>query len=804
MKNQKDWAPFLQRTLLFSIALLGLSYLYTYSRPIIQENYYVIGRDADSIGDPDSSAGPYFAKSFIYINSIHPSKFYLEADDCLDSFIINNKPVLDIRYPICNWPFGTIIDLRNYLEPGSNTVEYYLRNRHGDVGVKLVPWIFDPLGIAIMLAVLLSLFWYCLEHRSLRKVTKNAVRRVQTKCRDPSAYSKFCKMGILALGIFFVVYLPIKSFQPIQGMFSFAYEDEQTYVTPPPLNHYDTTAPQEQRYILETEWNMRRTHFTRYYFTVDDCLEKLWVNGKEVENDVFPLCPFPYGDTINLSAYLRSGNNTLKMEIYNESGATTLTTRPSLADPLFFPYFIAVAGFLIVLVWSKRSVFTNIKRCEHVLLFTFIAARFWTFFAHLRLNEGWDWGYHMAVLDEGLFTFSDFLTRDVFQSFYSYHPPLGFVLSDPFLRAGVGLLLSAKVVAFIASFVVFFTLRELLSHLRLLHKPVGLIFLYGGMSVPLMLFMSRSVNLDILILMFTCMALYLSVVLFGVPDLSASNRKTHMRKLFLSLTIFLALMTKFNGLLIASIPVIVACVFQVRTLLQKNPNAFRIIRNAFALSVIGVVLALPYYHWRYFLTEGTYFPHNGQFYEDRLNEGQAIKAEDPQAYFFELFKGADARKEKPYWRDSDIQRLSDSWNDFWIRDFGLGLQSRLSLKISVFYQNVMPVLLLLSALLLLIQMALKRTYDPSWVALGISLFFYSIIQYVLLLYYIWKNACTWCYASKGIYIAPVILSIAFLLANIATVATLLPRSWQKKHLCNWILVSLLITITIVHHVIPVY
>lgn len=808
MNNPKKWAPFLHRTLLFCFLLVGLSYLYAYSRPVFIENTVTIQSRSERFKNPlnihRAPDGPYFVESLIFINLLHPSKYYVEVDDCLDSIVINDTPVMNVRYPICNWPWGTVIDLSDHLLPGTNTVQYYLRNRNGSVGINLVPWIFDPLGVLIMLTALLSLFWYSLEYGSLRKILKKTLQNIFRKLSNPSTISKAAIGTIFGILMLLALYLPLKSFLPVQGMFSFAYEDEDTYVTPPPLNLYDTTAPDDQTYTVETTWNLRRIHFSRYYFSIDDCMKKLWVNGKEVKSENIPLCPYPYGNTIDLSDYLKTGSNTLKMEIFNESGATMVKVRPSFADPLLFPYLLAGAVLLLLLLKSRRSLFLNPIQSELLLMFTFITARLWSFFVHIRINEGWDWGYHMDVLAANLFTFSNIFNREVYEMFYSYHPPLGFLLSEPFLKGGLGLLLSAKMVSLIASFLAFFSVRSTVKYLGILHKPLGMIFLYGGMSIPMMVFLSRSVNLDMIIFMFTCFALHYSLVLFGVKDPSATRKKTGIRMALLALTIFGGLLTKFNGIIIACLPAIIACTFGYTHILRKSPDALRTVRNAVAVGALGVALAFPYYHWRYFLTQGTYFPHNGQFYEDRMEGGQEIKDENSTAYFLEMFKGSQARKEKPYWRDSHQPRLADAWNDFWIRDHGIGSPNALSMRVSVLYQRSLPLFLLLSFLLLIVQ-TVKRRADPIWVALGVSLLLYSTIHIILLLYYIWKNACIWCYSSKGIYITPVILAIAFLLAHPLTLQGMLPEQWKKKFVSHgWVLTLLLCIVIIMHHGIPVY
>ncbi|PIQ76660.1 hypothetical protein COU78_05195 [Candidatus Peregrinibacteria bacterium CG10_big_fil_rev_8_21_14_0_10_49_24] len=808
MQNPKKWAPFLHRTLVFCFVLVGLTYLYAYSRPVFVENHFILRNQSESFTHPlhipVAPTGPYFVESVMQIHALRPSKYYIEVDDCLDSIIINDVPVLNVRYPICNWPWGTVIDLSDHLLPGVNTVQYYMRNRSGGVGVNLMPWMFDPLGIVLALAGIVSLLWYSMEYRSLRRAIKKTVGTLETTFKKRRSVTVICTVAVLAATLLFAVYLPLRSFLPKQGMFSYAYEGEQTYITPPPLNLYDTTAPEEQTYTVETTWDLRRVHFTRYYFSIDDCLVKLWVNAIEVQSDNIPLCPFPYGDTIDLSAYLKTGTNTLKMEVENENGATLVRVRPSMADSLLRPYLLIAFILLLLVIQSKRSLFSDSRRSELLLLCTFILARLWSFFVHMRINEGWDWGYHMDVLAANLFTVSNILNREVFQMFYSYHPPLGFLLSEPFLNSGFGLLLSAKIVSLLTSFIAFFCIRQTVKYLGLLQKPIGLVFLYGGMSIPMMVFLSRSVNLDMIIFMCTCFALHLSIMLFGKKDPAASHRKTQVRMALLALTIFAGLMTKFNGLLIASLPVIVACAFGFSQILRRSPEALRTVRNALFISVVGVALAFPYYHWRYFLTQGTYFPHNGQFYEDRMQGGQEIKEKDKTAYFLELFKGSQARKEQPYWRDWEMPRLSDAWNDFWIRDHGLGTPNAFSTKISVFYQYVIPTLLLLSLFLLVIQTVRKKA-DPVWIALGVSLLAYSVVQFTLLTYYVWKNACIWCYSSKGIYITPVILAVAFFIANLLTIQHVLPHSWQKKCLhSRWLVTAILCIVIILHHVIPVY
>lgn len=743
------------------------------------------------------------------LTPLHPVLYEIAPDDCLEKLEINGRVVRGLRYPLCTFPWSSHIALGEYLRPGQNHILATVRNRYGGAMRLIIrPSALDPLSLGTFALLGFFLYWYLQESSVVRSGLRAAGRRVRGACavvRNPANRGRLRFGSVLLFAFLLAVWLPLSSFRPEHGSFRYQLEGEPERVLPPPLSVSDGSAPTKEHYTVETAWRVPRMHHTLYSVEVDDCVDELWVNNRKVENGQIPLCNYPYGGTVDLSGYLRPGNNTLKFRIFNFEAGTYLTIRPSLRDRLFLPYYLAAAGLLLAFAWpQRRKLRCSWKRAEHMVLALFLFSRVWVFLRHLHIMSGWDWFPHLEILRLNIVTWGNIMPLNVGEHFYAYHPPLGFLLARTLISLGMGSMTAVMAVSFLASLIGFFFLRATVKSLGMLASPAGILFLYVAAALPLQVFMAHTLSLDVIVFAFGCAVLYASVALFSNTKEPLPPNKRYAFAAIIVLSIFLGLMTKFSALVTVAIPVLAACAFQGRNLLHRKPEALRALGMASLLTALGLAMAFPYYHLRYYQTTGTYFPHNGAFFQEEYSRGQRSRDEMGLKYLWELLRPSELSRVNPHWRDIETNRLPDAWKDMWIRDVYLGSPNPLSMRVSIWYLRIMPWALLLGAIAFAAKV-LGRKERREWAAFGLVLIVFSLLQVAALLSYMWKHACSVCYSSKAIYIAPATLGIAFLLVELLDARPLASGRREKVLRCwEWFLICALAVMVAAHHVIPVY
>ncbi len=105
--------------------------------------------------------------------------------------------------------------------------------------------------------------------------------------------------------------------------------------------------------ILTMNFDLPRWYPTHYRISPDDCLETLWINGQEVKNSILPICDL-HGENVNLSAYLKSGTNTLQAHLKDFGGDLQFNMQVTpVLDPIFY---LAAIPLILSLVLLLRRV----------------------------------------------------------------------------------------------------------------------------------------------------------------------------------------------------------------------------------------------------------------------------------------------------------------------------------------------------------------------------------------------------------------------------------------------------------------
>ena len=423
----------------------------------------------------------------------------------------------------------------------------------------------------------------------------------------------------------------------------------------------------------------------------------------------------------------------------------------------------------------------------------FILTRLDLFWSRLGVAYAFDGFFHMEMLQMLKWGAPSI---DMHTFFYGYHPPLAFLLPRSLMLLGLLDVTAVQVVNLIATFLAFWFLRETLLRLHLLWRPSGIAMLYLTSTIPIHLFLVYGIQMESIIMACTSITLYCSVALFWKQQgiVHAAHPKTLALGLITALLV--AMLTKFNGLLLFSIPVLVAF---------ANGGFKNRIRYSCAASSIAItagLIVLPFYTVRYLVPEGNMFPSNTDTFDIvEQTDARFLRDQNRLAFIRSMFLETEVHAESVAYRDLGIPRLADTWKDFWVMDDRVGRQTNFSMSVSLFYMAVAP-WILIAGLLGYLWLLKKRT---AWARLGSILIPFGLFQVLTLIAYVYKNPWAGSYANKAIYIAPALLTMGYLAATNLELKTVMPTMLRKHwYLLEWISFGCVTAFVLINHLTPVY
>lgn len=801
MPLQKRIARFLARSTALAVALAVLFSLFLFSRPISLPGAYRFEEEPpEELTHPfkkvENRLGIYTVSFDLFTRSMRPRLYSVEADDCILEMRVNGVPVEKPFFPYCNYPSGAAVDLSRHLTPGTNRVTATVFNHDGFADFSFRVHLLDTLNVWLAVGALLALLWYAQP----KVLPKQDARRTRSFLKVFNALLGLCLLLMLTIP------MQLSLFAPALTHWEYEFAEGRT-VERPLLMLKEKDSPRNSVQTLRLEWEVPRVHYGRYRIIPDNCLRSLHVNGVRFRPLRTPLCGYPEGHTVDLSSLLRPGKNILSAQIWNEQGTASLEIQPAKSDPLFLLYYAAILGLFafctFTLLQNTISGKTRAWYAEATLCAGFVLSRLWDFWWQARDARSWDPHAHLEMVTRLGWTHP--FPASLYETFYSYHPPFGFLLARTAHLAGLTPLMSIKLVSAAASLAAFFFLRATLRRLRLLERPEGIAFLYITASLPLQIFLSTSLNLDVIILAFASASLYFSVRLFASSKPPALSRTTLPLVAALACTHLLALLTKFNGVLLLALPFLVAACFQFKNLRCSMPELRRVFACAAVAAAAAVALALPYYHLRYYRETGNYLPGNGTHFDrERQERGRKILQRDGSIrYTKRLFEASPPQRVQPNFSDLRANRLHDTWSQLWMRNLYLTLPGRPMSRVSIFYLAVMPYAVSLGFLLFLLQCG-SAARSP-WRPLGCVFLLFAAVQVGGLILYLFQNPCTECYGTKAIYIAPALWAVGFLLMQPFLFRTFLPKRLQKSSpWVEWVLLLPVVLLLLINHFGPVY
>lgn len=402
----------------------------------------------------------------------------------------------------------------------------------------------------------------------------------------------------------------------------------------------------------------------------------------------------------------------------------------------------------------------------------------------LGVEAGYDTGAHLEMVMNVSWTH---FSGPIWQFFYSYHPPLGFLFAHTITLLGVSPLVAVQLLNAIASLTVFFLIRATLNTCGLLDRPAAVFFLYLWSCLPIQLFLTSSINLDVLIQAFAAATLYCSVRLFWGQDLHREER------LWLAFGIVACiaggLLTKFSGLLLTAIPPLVA--FS----LQKN--VIRLTAQAIAVALVGLALASPYYYTRYYAETGRMFPTNLEMFGGPdIERGRLVRDADRTKFFIGMLEPSPFHgSADEVVRDRDNIRLSDAWQDVWLKEKNLGPMKPGARELGTLEKNLAGFLLIGGLFWLLWRF---RADDP-WHRLGAIWLGFAGLQLLAFVLYLYSQPVAGWAPTKGIYLACSLPIVAY------GIARLVPEAGEGRwrELIQTSVLTLVALLIILHHLLPI-
>jgi hypothetical protein len=427
------------------------------------------------------------------------------------------------------------------------------------------------------------------------------------------------------------------------------------------------------------------------------------------------------------------------------------------------------------------------RRWEQFLLLVLLASKVVSLVTRWDQVHGHDAMAQMEVT--GLLRWGN-LDLGLRQCFNCYQPPLGFLIPKVFSVLGFNATESAQLASFTASLVGFFCLRAALARVGLLRRPAGVVFLYFTSGIPLQNYLTIAITLDAFMYAWACVTLYLSVRLYwplapGVAGVTPppSGRTTWLLRAALVVVLASSVLVKYSGVTLFAIPFLVA-------LVQPRPRRFRGCASATLVAVVAVVVALPYFYGRYYRQTGEFLPMNHEWsYSREVKEVRAKRDADRVQFFIDLFSPTAHAQEHPNLNDQKVCRLHDTWRFYWVRARTIGWAGESAYKLSRFYIDFMPWVMLLGA-----WAFFRRSLRPTpWSRWGWVMVMNGLVQLAAIIQHNYAYPWAWGIPVKAFYISPSMWTLGLGAAGLVSARALAPhflaRRWRLGIQLIYVLVA---------------
>ena len=379
----------------------------------------------------------------------------------------------------------------------------------------------------------------------------------------------------------------------------------------------------------------------------------------------------------------------------------------------------------------------------------------------------------------------------------SYHPPLSYLLGRSIYDIFHRDVEASQLLSTLSIVGAFFALRSALRYIGYLGTLPGLILLYGGFSIPLIVWLGIETGYDALVFFWFMLAFAQSTRLFWnpPPDKWWTSPRYSFGAALLGLTLAAGMLTKFNSLIAMAVPFLFVFV-------RHGIKSWRrdIGPPLFALSVSVAVIA-PLYHHRYVNAAGHREP-AAMDWQRPIDLAVARAARDtaPLRFIVNMLRVPDRSM-----LDSQYPVVDSFFNSIWLhtwkRDGCLGLQRPPSIQVSNLYIVAFPLPLLAGTAWFLLR---RRHIADAWRHVGWVLLAIAAIFCASALTFAWGYPLWDWRVFKGKYLTPALLWIAYSVGVCFADdrgCSMRPalRAWVAR-----LALSLLLVFAVINHVMPVY
>ena len=380
----------------------------------------------------------------------------------------------------------------------------------------------------------------------------------------------------------------------------------------------------------------------------------------------------------------------------------------------------------------------------------------------------------------------------------SYHPPLSYLMGRLALVAVPNEVEASQLLSTLCILGAFLSLRRSLRHIGWLATLPGLILLYGGFSIPLLVWLAIETGYDGPVFFWFMLALAQSIALFWqpTPDKWWRDAKYSFAVTLLGLTLAAGMLTKFNSLIAFGLPFLIV-------LVRRGIKTWRrdIAASSFAI-VVSVIVVTPLYSHRYLSADGHREP-AAMDWQRPLDLAAARAARD--AVPIRLLTNV-LRIPSRSITESQYPVVDSFFNSIWLhtwkRDGCLGLQPEPSLSVSNFYIVVFPFLLVSGTAWFMLR---QRRIAEDWRHLGWVLLWVGVVFCASAIAFAWNYPLWDWRVFKGKYITPVVFWVAYA-TGIAFSDSLLEK-WQRAGWKKWVeraVLLVLVAFMLANHGLPVY
>jgi hypothetical protein len=378
----------------------------------------------------------------------------------------------------------------------------------------------------------------------------------------------------------------------------------------------------------------------------------------------------------------------------------------------------------------------------------------------------------------------------------SYHPPLSYLLGRLVAVFVPREVAASQVLSTLSLLGAFFALRSALRHIKCLWTLPGLVLLYGGFSIPLLVWLAVETGYDGPVFFWFMLALAQAVHLFWdpLPDKWWHDKRTSIHVALLGLTLAAGLLTKFNSLIAMLLPFLVVSV---------RHGTKSLLRNIVPLglpALISTSVVAPLFYHRYYAAEGHRVPAAMDWQRPLdLSAARVMRDAAPFHFLANMLRPPTRSITESQYPVVD-SFFHSIWLQIWKRDGCLGLQLEPSITISNFYIMAFPIILLGGSAWFFLR---QRRIGEPWRHAGWVLFWIAIVFCASALAFAWNYPLWDWRVFKGKYITPAVLWIAY--------AASVPFNdeWTRwpQALVAWhkvLVLALLAAFVVVNHALPVY